>query len=906
MGQVLASGDSPAWDFLVSYAPADRRWGEWVAWQLEDVGYRVLIEAWDLLPGNNRADWLHSHAIAARQTIAVITDSYLASEVGRFEWLTAWARDPLGRDKRLLAVRTTSAVLPSDLLGQIMTLDLFGLSEKDARDRLLSAVQVGPKGRAKPSKAPQFPPDVASEGRSLRRPSNLPSIWKVPPRNPNFVGRDLYFETLLDAMTADDRKTAVVLCGMGGVGKTNLAIEYCYRHASAYEIVWWVSADQPELINEHLASLASHLGLMDRSDVGQAAEAVRDELRRRRDWLIVFDNAEQVSDLRNNMMAGSGGIVVTSRNPRWTSFGRRIDVGIFSRNEAKQLLLRRIPDIDSNTAEVLASELGDLPLALEQASSYIEETTIAPDRYLEIFRTQSAELLTRGQVDGYPWNLDTVWSLSLDRLEAISPAALHLLQACAYLAPTPISLEMLATIVARVGVNNVSPADGEIATIETVGVLVRYGLVTRLPNGLQIHRMVQIAARRRMNGKERRDIAAVAGEAVLSSAPHAALAKNEAWARWKDLLPHVLVLTKHPEFYENPFNAARILNSAASYLHDRADLEASYRLLERALELVESADEPAHLLCADVLVNLGRVSRDRGNPGEARNFVERALSIREEGCGPDELPVAEALLFLGHALRDAGESRAACAALTRAVRIRERRLGPDHPDVADALMSHGYVLRDMGEYDLARTLHERALKITVSTYGTMHPKVATALVHLGGVLRVLGDLERSRDFLERALRIDEQVYGLEHPWVAAALDQLGRALLELGRSAEAGVAFERALKIREQTFGPAHPWVAASLVSLSEIPILTADYKYARHLLDRALDIDVRVYGPTHPWVASTLTKLGHVSERLGSTDDARRYLKRAVYILESRLGSDHPRVVREKRVLAHLRSTES
>ncbi|MBL7491714.1 FxSxx-COOH system tetratricopeptide repeat protein [Frankia sp. AgW1.1] len=885
----------------MSYAPADRTWGEWVAWQLEDVGYRVLIEAWDLLPGSNRAEWLYRHASVARQTISIITDAYLASEVGRFEWLSAWTKDPLGLGNKLLALKTT-ADLPSTSLDQIVPLDLFGLSEKDARHRLLSAVQLHPQGRSKPSKAPQFPPSAVNTKGGPKWVSNLPSVWNVPPRNPNFVGRDSHLDALCLALTRD-RQYAVALCGMGGVGKTNLAIEYCYRYASEYAIVWWVSAEQPELINEHLTSLATYLGLVDRSDVSQSAEAVRDELRRRHDWLIVFDNAEQPSDIRNNLMAGSGRIIVTSRNPRWSSFGRRVDVGILSRDEATQLLLRRIPEIDSHTAEVLAAELGDLPLALEQASSYIEETTITPNRYLDIFRTQSAELLTRGNVDGYPWNLDTVWSLSLDRLRDMNPAALHLLQVCAFLAPTTIPLSLLAKSVDPSFIDHTPTLACEIATFEIVGVLVRYGLATRLSNGLQIHRMVQIATRERMSHRERLDTASSAGETIISSVPNDSLSKNEIWARWQDLLPHVLVLTRHRDLAHDPLTAARLSNCAAVYLHDRADLEASSRLLEQALKLVENTSESTDLLGAEILVNLGRVLRDQGRPLAARRCVEQALVIREECCGPESLLVADALLFLGHALRDSGESQAACDALERAVRIREGSLGPHHPDVADVLMSHGFMLRDIGEYGHARTLHERALGIALSTYGGKHPRVATALVHLGGVLRVLGELERSRDLLEQALRIDEQVYGPDHPWVAAALIHIGRVLLDLGRLDEAGLAFERALKIREQTFGPTHPWVAASLVSLSSIPIQMADFGYAKNLLDRALDIDERVYGKSHPWVASTLARLGHVSDQIGNKDDARRYLKRAVFILENRFGSDHPRVAKEKMALAAIGS---
>jgi hypothetical protein len=150
------SGIGQGWDFFVSYTAVDRAWAEWIAWELEEAGYRVLVQAWDFVPGTHWVTRMNEGAMATRRTVAVLSPSYLSSVYGAQEWQAAWQQDPEGQRRRLLPVRVAECDRPG-LLAGVVGVDLFGVPEDDARSRLLTAVAGTVAGRAKPATRPGFP-----------------------------------------------------------------------------------------------------------------------------------------------------------------------------------------------------------------------------------------------------------------------------------------------------------------------------------------------------------------------------------------------------------------------------------------------------------------------------------------------------------------------------------------------------------------------------------------------------------------------------------------------------------------------------------------------------------------------------------------------------------------------------
>jgi NB-ARC domain len=239
-----------------------------------------------------------------------------------------------------------------------------------------------------------------SEQSYALRQSRAPVIWEnVPQRNKNFTGRAALLDVLRSRLTGS--ATVVLphaLHGLGGVGKTQLAVEYAYRHQDSYDVVLWVPADQESLVPSTLAVLAPRLGIdgIPRNRVDEAAAAVLNALRRGEPyprWLLVFDNADQPEKIRQFVPGGPGHVLVTSRNRAWAEVVDTVDVDVFSRAESLEFLSRRVPEIDAADAGRLAEELGDLPLALDQAAALLGEGTMSGEGH---------RVAGRGPPDGVP------------------------------------------------------------------------------------------------------------------------------------------------------------------------------------------------------------------------------------------------------------------------------------------------------------------------------------------------------------------------------------------------------------------------------------------------------------------------------------------------------------------------
>ncbi|MGO9220124.1 MAG: FxSxx-COOH system tetratricopeptide repeat protein, partial [Streptosporangiaceae bacterium] len=400
-------------------------------------------------------------------------------------------RGPVERFRQRL--RDAGLVVRSFTSGAGLELEVF---------HALSELTVQDPGRQAPTslRAPPSVPQVSAM---------VPQIWNVPNRNADFTGRGIILDRLHDELTGDG--TAVVLAravyGLGGVGKTQVALEYAHRFKTDYRLIWWVNAEQPLEITLALAELAGRLGLQISDNAADTAASALEQLRRdvAGRWLLIFDNAEDPADLAPFLPTGSGHILITSRNQAWTRHAEPVELDVFSRQESLAHLRHHVPGLDSGDAARVSAAVADLPLAIEQAAAWLAETGMPAALYAEWLETQTTSALGLNKPLDYAKPVVAAWNLSIDRLKQQSPASVRLLQILAFCSPDPISATLLY---GEAMLECLLPYDETLSQKLMIGRVIRevsrFALVKvdQSTNSVQIHRLVQAVIRSQMTEEE--------------------------------------------------------------------------------------------------------------------------------------------------------------------------------------------------------------------------------------------------------------------------------------------------------------------------------------------------------------------------------------------------------------------
>ena len=671
-------------DFFISYTKTDRRWAEWVAWQLKAEGFSTVIQVWDIRPGANFVHEMDKATTQAERVVAILSSAYLDSLFGRSEWYAFFARDPTGEERRVIPVRVQACEVEG-LLGQIVYIDLVGLNGAAAKETLLEGVR-----EAYEATPPDFPGDTAPEEEEPQFPPDhpFPAIWSVPHRqNPNFTGRKDVLEQLRAALTSGE-PTAVTqaIAGLGGIGKTTLAVEYAYRHAATYDLVWWVRAEESVTLRTDLAELAYRLGLIDRQ-VAEQEKAVQAALAwfpHHTNWLLVLDNALHPAAVRDYLpQGGSGHVLITSRHATWRGTATPLRLNILARDESIAFLLRRTGRTDDTGADALADALGDLPLALEHAGAYIDIHERSFSDYLALFQTHQPQLLAWLPQDAPADTVAvaTTWNLSLQQAAEAAPAAADLLNLCAFLAPDDIPRWLLTKHADKLPepLKTVVQDDFEFDNILVA--LRRYSLIEAGEDVLVVHRMVQAVVCNSLPEEDQNQWAATALRLVSIAFPFDS-DDVRTWDICTPLLPHALAVLERAEGLEEVARkSARLLNDISVFVWARGEYSEARKYLEQSLRIttmVYGANSPD---VAVVLCNLGSVLGDLGKPEQAKVHYERALEIHTAAYGASHPTVAIDLSNLGLVLLKL-DLKQARKHLERSMEILKLFFEANHPNIA--------------------------------------------------------------------------------------------------------------------------------------------------------------------------------------------------------------------------------
>ncbi|MFE2991147.1 FxSxx-COOH system tetratricopeptide repeat protein, partial [Streptomyces sp. NPDC059262] len=806
----MSDGDMGRGERLfVSYAGADRAWAEWVAWHLQDAGYDVELDLWHWGAGDN-AVLRMSQAVERGRMVALFSQAYF--DVSRFtteEWTSRLAsRDASQRRETLVPLRIeeVEAHAVPGLLRPLVVADLFGLREEQARLALLRAV-AGPVGT--PGERPVFPavPGAGRPGRlrqlgatGPRLPGSLPRVWNIPARNAAFTGRDELLVRVRTGLAGTPAVAVLALDGRGGVGKTQLAIEYAHRFGGEYELAWWVAAEDPALIPDQLAALAVATGCaLPDTPREQAMQALGEELRTRSRWLLVFDNAEDPGALSGHLPAASGHVVITSRNPHWHHLARPVDVDVLARAESVALLRSRSRGLTEGVAERLAQALDDLPLALVQAAEAL--TAYTPDKYLNLLEHHADVATDDGTPPDYPRSLAAQVRLSMQRLGDQEPVAAELLRACSLLAPEPFDL------------NSCDPSahqdeqDGSEALVpllldprvfrRVLAAVDRFGLA-RVTNGsIQLHRLTQAVLRDQLSAEERARAVRHAG--LLLTTAHPGDAKDPVtWPRWSALLPHLLHLA--PSDLTTP-QAREAARDACWYLMEHGTARPALPRLQALHQAWQQELGDDHNDTLRAATHLARAFHETQNHAQARDLDSDTLARQRRVLGEDHPNTLATASNLANQLTALGETEQARTLDEDTLARRRRVFGDDHPNTLVSASNLAVRLAELGETEQARTLAEDTLARRRRVLGDNHPHTLMSASILANQLAVLGETEQARTLGEDTLARQRRVLGDDHPNTLNTAGTLAVRLAALGETEQARTLGEDTLARQRRVLG---------------------------------------------------------------------------------------------------------
>ncbi|MFJ9904318.1 FxSxx-COOH system tetratricopeptide repeat protein [Streptomyces sp. NPDC101152] len=725
-----------------------------------------------------------------------------------------------------------------------------------------------------------------------------PRVWgNLPPRNFNFTGRAALLE-LLDQRLREGT-TAVLpeaIHGMGGVGKTQLAIEYAYRHQSEYDIVWWIPSERPGQITQALVELAGRLGLSTSTEANIALPAVREALREGRPyarWLLIFDNADSPEQVRHHFpQSGNGTILVTSRNRRWGQVGRSLEVDVFTREESKELLRRSGPPLSDAEADALADALGDLPLALEQAAAWRAETGMPASEYLRLFESKRIELLEVAPPPEYQLPVAAAWNVSLDHLETRSPAALRLLQLCSYFAPDPIS----RSIFTGLGNSSIHPEldpalNDPIGLARAIREVNRYSLarIDHRTESIEMHRLVQLVLNNRMNPEEQSRMRRGAHTLMAAADPKAPM--NPAnWPRYAELYSHIIASEGMKS--DQPW-VRQLVRNIAEYLYYWGDHELSLEFSEQAWEAwrtIFGEEDQQTLLMGQWLafVNwaLGRFDEAARLVADLKQIYERTTPADGEDTREDALDA----LQLEAAVRRAEGRFAAGAELDKIAYERARRaFGEDDPTTLNIAHNVGVSLRLAGQFREALELDRRTLDLKRRLFRGDDRRILITEYNLAVDVRETGDYVGARELHESVQESYQAAFGIDNPSTVEAVRQLSESCRKEGdhvRSLE--LATDAHAKFVRR-YPEAHPRSLAAALTLSVALRQNGDLQAARTRGVKACEGYREVYDPRHPHVLSADVDLAVTLRLLGMAEEAHRLDEAALVSLTDRLGEGHP-----------------
>lgn len=712
-------------DFFISFTGADLAYAEAIDAALRAAGFTTYFHPRDIEYGGNIPVWMDNALMNARQMLALYSPDYVADRAvySKAERYAQFWQDSIGADFKLIPVELKSTTF-TPLMSVYKRLGVTGKTPVEAAAAVVDVLKK---------------PNEIKQRDLLNSPEPMPAVFNVLyGRNPNFSGRFEAMESLQKSLR-EGNAAITALAGMGGVGKTTLAAEYCHRFGARYGGVWWVRAEESSVMLSDLAALGARVGLVASGNIeADARSALNHVVSQPKPWLVVYDNAPTPDAVNRWRPAGAVRCLITSRHAGFDGIAKVTPLGEWSDEVTADYLVARTAREDKAGASRLAHALGGLPLAAEQAAVFLKDRKgISFDNYASDIARLIKRPKPQGSTGEYP---DTVYAAFVKSLETLENTeggntALDILRLCSFLSPDGVDLELLKIDAAA----EVLPASfakvmfDDTAREDAFAMLVSLSLLRQEdgPSGtvLIFHRLLLEVARDWI-GVDIRNLWGDAAIQLVSGVFPGGVAVNPStWPLCARLMPHIAPLYIHvPQTHAAGKAMGRLLNQACIYLNIRGDRTGALELASRAVDFGRRANvEPLNLSAG--LNNLAARLAALGRLGEAEETYKESLAIKETFLELKDPRIATTQSNLAEVYLKRKQFSQAEELLLRAAENTMTAFGEKSGEYGTRLSNlgalYGSWADEPGETqkaELAEKYSTRALDVTRAARGTRHPE----------------------------------------------------------------------------------------------------------------------------------------------------------------------------------------
>lgn len=812
----------------------------------------------------------------------------------------------------------------------------------------------------------RFPSNITSLGSNKPSTSLAKKIeagkfitWNLPRQDNKFIGRKdilLKIERALQAAesTQENKITSaiknfakyfendsvinpvrnsvlVTVCaGLGGVGKTQLALQYIHHSKYPYNLRAWFYSENKESLKTQYIDFSKKLGLKEKDPTFETAcDYVKEWLTEHPGWLLVYDNVTNYEDIKDFLPYKGGDIILTTRNRSWPTTFETFDIEVMSESESIELItslvkhFRNNSDQEKNEIKELVKKLGNLPLALSQAGAYIDQSSLSFADYLNLYKTHEQELLRDNSkpegTNSLP--IATTWNISLEAIakenEALnqSPSALEILMICAYLEPSKIPRLILET-----WFRENYPKESIILLPKLISQLHRYSMISiNDDESITVHRLVQSVLRQQhMESPNQltpylKNLNIQWYNKLLKTFDKVFWMENDNLISEKkiqlQLLPHLEALIQYfnsawpnldsIEYGNISYDIAHVLR------HHLGELRASKIHYDKALLIHRNHNPKDNIDIAEILAALGSLYWDIGDNNVAKKLLLRALNIIEEHEIGYSLVKIRIMHELASVANRSGDFENAKKLLESALSLSDQRATTNIERVNTERIfiftKLGQMYKMLGNTKKAKENLLRSIEIGQQQYGSDHQWLFHSFYHLAHTYIVEGNYIEAQKMFESLLKFREEHYGKNHRWVGTVLNCLGYTYAKLG-NIKGGLALQnRSLEILNRTSGPLHGNTGFTLKYLGETYLELRNFEKAKNFLELALNIAEKYYHRNDIEVAFILVCLGDLYLQLNDLKKAKEILDRALRIEEMFLIKNNPEIAKAHLVLAKI-----